>query len=164
MLLLLWQHKDTPFVDTVLIYCYSGWRINELARMPIDSIGLEERTFTGGLKNRYSRNRTVPIHSAIYEMVCHRLDPRFKSLIYHNYEKDISEKDYREHFRSALLACGIQTEHTPHDCRHTFNVLLDSAGVDRVARYKLMGHKGQDINENVYTHKDLGQLREAVES
>ena len=91
-------------MDTVLIYCYSGWRINELARMPIDSIGLEERTFTGGLKNRYSRNRTVPIHSAIYEMVCHRLDPRFKSLIYHNYEKDISEKDYREHFRSALLA------------------------------------------------------------
>ena len=163
-LLLLWQHKEIPFVDTILIYCYSGWRINELARMPIDSIVLEERTFTGGLKNRYSRNRTVPIHSAIYEMVCHRLDPRFKSLIYHNYEKDISEKDYREHFRSALLACGIQTEHTPHDCRHTFNVLLDSAGVDRVARYKLMGHKGQDINENVYTHKDLGQLREAVES
>jgi integrase len=161
---LLWKHKDIPFVDTVLIYCYSGWRINELARMPLDGISLEERTFTGGLKNRYSRDRTVPIHSAIYEMVCRRLNPRFKSLIYHTDEKDISEKDYREHFRSALLACGIQTEHTPHDCRHTFNVLLDSAGVDRVARYKLMGHKGQDINENVYTHKDLGQLREAVEA
>lgn len=161
---LLWQHKDIPFVDTVLIYCYSGWRINELARMPLDGISLEERTFTGGLKNRYSRDRMVPIHSAIYEMVCRRLNPRFKSLIYHTDEKDISEKDYREHFRSALLACGIQTEHTPHDCRHTFNVLLDSAGVDRVARYKLMGHKGQDINENVYTHKDLGQLREAVEA
>lgn len=43
-------------------------------------------------------------------------------------------------------------------------MLLDSAGVARVARYKLMGHKGQDINENVYTHKDLDQLREAVES
>lgn len=69
-----------------------------------------------------------------------------------------------ECFGAALQACGIRTEHTPHDCRHTFNTLLDGAGVERMARYKLMGHKGQDINENVYTHKDLGQLREAVEA
>ncbi len=163
-LLKLWQHKEIPFVDTILIYCYSGWRINELARMPIDSIDLEERTFTGGLKNRYSRNRTVPIHSAIYDMVCRRLEGNFKSLIYHDGTGTISEKKYRECFNIALQECGIQIEHTPHDCRHTFNMLLDGAGVDRVTRYKLMGHKGQDINENVYTHKDLGQLRNAVES
>lgn len=77
---LLWEHKDVPFVDTVLIYCYSGWRINELARMPLDDIDLEAKAFTGGLKNRYSRNRTVPIHSAVYETACGRPDPRFKSL------------------------------------------------------------------------------------
>lgn len=161
---LLWQHKDIPFADTILIYCYSGWRINELARMPLDGIDLEERTFTGGLKNRYSRNRTVPIHSAIYGMVSQRLDARFKSLIYHDGSRTISEQTYRQCFNAALQSCSIQTVHTPHDCRHTFNMLLDIAGVDRVARYKLMGHKGQDINENVYTHKDLGQLRAAVES
>lgn len=33
-----------------------------------------------------------------------------------------------------------------------------------MTRYKLMGHQGQDINENVYTHKDIGQLREALEA
>ena len=27
-----------------------------------------------------------------------------------------------------------------------------------------MAAQGQDINENVYTHKDIGQLREALES
>lgn len=161
---LLWQNKELPFVDTILIYCYSGWRINELARMPLNEISLEERTFTGGLKNRYSRNRTVPIHPAIYKMVCRRLEPQFRSLIYHDGTKTISEQRYRECFNNALEACGIRTAHTPHDCRHTFNMLLDSAGVDRVTRYKLMGHKGQDINENVYTHKDLAQLREAVEA
>ena len=163
-LLLLWKHKDTPFVDTILIYCYSGWRINELARMPLENINLKEHSFTGGLKNRYSRNRTVPIHSRIYDMVRHRLEGNFKSLIYHDGTKTISEQRYRECFNTALLSCGIQGAHTPHDCRHTFNMLLDSAGIDRVTRYKLMGHKGQDINENVYTHKDLDQLRAAVES
>lgn len=161
---LLWKHRDIPFVDTVLIYCYSGWRINELARMPLDGISLEEHTFTGGLKNRYSRNRTVPIHPAIYKMVCRRLEPQFRSLIYHDGTKTISEQRYRECFNNALHACGIRTAHTPHDCRHTFNMLLDSAGVDRVTRYKLMAHKGKDINENVYTHKDLAQLRKAVEA
>lgn len=163
-LLKLWQHEEIPFVDTILIYCYSGWRINELARMPIDSINLEERTFTGGLKNRYSRNRTVPIHPAIYDMVCRRLEGNFKSLIYHDGTKTISEQRYRECFNTALQACGILEAHTPHDCRHTFNVLLDNAGADRVTRYKLMGHKGKDINETVYTHKDLDHLRAAVES
>lgn len=161
---LLWEHKDLSFVDTILIYCYSGWRINELARMPLDDIDLAAQTFTGGLKNRYSRNRTVPIHSAVYGMVCRRTEGHFKSLIYHDGTRDISEQRYRECFNTALSACGIQTMHTPHDCRHTFNMLMDEAGVDRVTRYKLMGHKGQDINENVYTHKDLLQLREAVES
>ena len=49
---MLWEHRDSPFVDTVLIYCYSGWRINELARMPLDGISLEERTFTGSSGRR----------------------------------------------------------------------------------------------------------------
>lgn len=161
---LLWAHRELSFVDTILIYCYSGWRINELARMPMENIDLKAHTFTGGLKNRYSRNRTVPIHSAVYGMVCRRTEGQFKSLIYHDGTREISEQRYRECFNTALQACGIQTEHTPHDCRHTFNMLLDNAGVDRVTRYRLMGHKGQDINENVYTHKNLAQLREAVEA
>lgn len=161
---ILWNHKDVPFVDTILIYCYSGWRINELARMPLAAIDLEVKTFTGGLKNRYSRNRTVPIHSAIYDMVTARYDPGFKSLIYHDTARRITEQRYREHFRSALQACGITGEHTPHDCRHTFNRLLSDAGVDRVCQYRLMGHAGKDINEKVYSHKTIEQLREAIES
>lgn len=162
-LALLWKNKDRPFVDTILIYCYSGWRLNELARMPLKDIDLVNRKFTGGLKNKYSRNRTVPIHSKIIDMVAARYDPRFKSLIYHNGIKDISEADYREQFNQALLDCGITEPHTPHDCRHTCNTLLDNAEVNRVARYKIMGHAGKDINEKVYAHKDINQLRKAIE-
>lgn len=160
---LLWKNQDKPFVDTILILCYSGFRINELARMPLTNVNLQEWTFTGGLKTRYSLNRTVPIHSAIQNLVVKRWNKQFKSLIYHDNQTDITEFKYRKYFTDALTSCGIQTEHTPHDCRHTFNVLLDSAGVDRVTRYKLMGHKGKDINENVYTHKNTDQLRKAVE-
>lgn len=160
----LWQHKDFPFVDTILIYCYSGFRINELAKMPLDSIDLQEHTFTGGSKTRYSRSRVVPIHSAIFPLVEARYNKEFQSLIYHDGTKKITETKYRAYFSEALKACGIEGDHTPHDCRHTFNTLLDKVNVDRVARYKLMGHKGKDINENIYTHKNLEQLIEAVEA
>lgn len=162
-LLLLWKHTDIPFVDTILIYCYSGWRINELATMPLTDIDLSAGTFQGGLKTRFSRNRIVPIHSDIMPLVKQRYNPAFKSLIFHDGIKDIKIQKYREGFQAALTACGIQTAHTPHDCRHTFNMLLDEAGVDRVTRYKLMGHKGQDINETVYTHKSIDQLRIGIE-
>lgn len=160
---LLWKHKDFPFVDTILIYCYSGWRINELAKMPLSDIDLEAKTFTGGSKNRYSRNRTVPIHSRIYPMVLARYDTRFHSLIYHDGQQDISEEKYREYFDQALKACGITEKHTPHDCRHTCNSLLLNAKTDRVARYKIMGHAGKDINEKVYSHMGVEQLRNEIE-
>ena len=160
---LLWRHQEQPFVDTILIYCYSGWRINELARMPLSDIDLEAKTFTGGLKNRYSRNRTIPIHSKIYDMVKARYDTRFHSLIYHDGLQDITEDKYREYFDQALKACGIAEKHTPHDCRHTCNSLLIAAKADRVARYKIMGHAGKDINEKVYSHMSVEQLREEIE-
>lgn len=160
---LLWSHKDIPFVDTILIYCYSGWRINELGLMPLKNIDLENWTFTGGLKNKYSKNRTVPIHSAIQDMVRNRYHPEFKSLIYHNGQKNISEDVYREEFNNALLACGITEPHTPHDCRHTFNGLLRKAKSDDTCRYKMMGHAGRDINQKVYTHLTVDDLRPEIE-
>ena len=160
---LLWKNKDKPFVDTILIYCYSGWRLNELAGMDLGNIDLEEKTFTGGLKNRYSRNRTVPIHSRIYDLVKARYDTKFHSLIYHDGQRDISQKKYRECFAQALATCGITEKHTPHDCRHTCNSLLIEAKADRIARYRIMGHTGQDINEKIYSHMSVEQLRAEIE-
>ena len=159
----LWKNQHKPFVDTILIYIYSGWRVNELAKMPLTDIDLDGRTFTGGLKTRSSRNRTVPIHSKIYGLVKARYNPRFKSLIYHDGSRNISESKYRDYFREALASCGITTPHTPHDCRHTCNSLMIEAKADRVARYKIMGHTGKDINEKIYSHLTTEKLREELE-
>lgn len=159
----LWKNKNKPFVDTIIIYCYSGWRLNELARMPLEDIDFTNSTFKGGLKTTAGKNRIVPIHSAITDIVKSRYDTRFNSLIYHDGLSNITEGKYREYFAQALLDCGITEVHTPHDCRHTFNTLLDNADVNKTCRLKLMGHAGEGINEKVYTHKTLSELREAVE-
>ena len=71
---ILWKNKDVPWVDNILIYIYSGWRILELILMPKENIDLKEGTFKGGLKTAAGKNRIVPIHSKIRSFVEHRLD------------------------------------------------------------------------------------------
>jgi site-specific recombinase XerD len=67
-------------------------------------------------------------------------------------------------FNQALVNAGITTDHTPHDCRHTFATLLDNAGANTISIKRLMGHSsGGDVTEKVYTHKDIEQLRIAIE-
>lgn len=158
----LWKHKDVPFVDTILIFIYSGWRISELLKMPLENIDLENRTFLGGLKTKAGKNRIVPIHSKIYDMVAKRHVPGHKSIIYDN-KPSISMTTYYQVFNKALKDAGINEPHTPHDCRHTFATLLDNAGANPVSVKKLMGHSSNDITEKIYTHKDIEDLRKEIE-
>lgn len=158
----LWTHKDIPFVDTILIFIYSGWRISELLKMPLENIDLENRTFLGGTKTKAGKNRIVPIHSKIYDMVVKRHVSGRKSIIYDN-KPTMSPSAYYKAFNNALKAAGIETPHTPHDCRHTFATLLDNAGANPIVIKKLMGHSTNDITEKIYTHKNIAELRKEIE-
>ncbi len=53
-------------------------------------------------------------------------------------------------------------EHLPHDGRHTFASLADTAGMNKIAIKKIMGHASNDITEKVYTHKDVAELLTCV--
>ena len=63
---LLWENKDDSIIEMVLIMCYSGFRIKAFTNMETN---LKEQYFKGGVKTRASKERIVPIHSAIYDMV-----------------------------------------------------------------------------------------------
>jgi integrase len=57
----------------------------------------------------------------------------------------------------------LKTEHTPHDCRHTFRSRLDSAGANKRCVDLMMGHKSKDVGERVYTHKTTEELKLNIE-
>ena len=161
---LLWDHVDTvPFVDTVLIYIYSGWRCAELLTMPTSDIHLDEWYFKGGMKTAASKNRIVPIHSLIRPFVEKRMAEGHKFLIAYNGTAITYEAKYLQLFRNALRQSGIITPHTPHDCRHTFTSLLNSVGANEVCIDRLIGHASKGITRRTYTHKDIEELREAIE-
>lgn len=151
----LWNNVDHPFVDDVLILIYSGWRASEYAGLRTEDIDLENMTMKGGVKTDAGKGRIVPIH--------HRIIP----LIQKKYNKDNEylrgdgyDKLYRD-FCSVMKT--LEMEHTPHETRHTFITVLDNAGANKTAIQRLAGHSSRDVTSKVYTHKDIEQLRKAVE-
>ena len=159
---LLWNNKEVPWVDSILIYIYSGWRVSELILMPTEDIDLKEGTFKGGLKTAAGKNRIVPIHSKIRGFVEHRLSINNGILLAIN-GKPATTGAYTKQFKTTLQAIGITTYHTPHDCRHTFTSLLDSAGVNQVCIDRLIGHASNSLTTRTYTHKTIEELRQAIE-
>jgi len=154
---ILWNNKNLPIIDTILILIYTGWRINEFLKMPLSDISLIDKTMTGGLKTKSGKNRVVPIHSKILPFIEALYDVSKSHLVM------LSTDRYRDAFKSTLNSLGIKGKHTPHDCRHTFATLLSNANADPLARKLLMGHSITDFTDRVYTHKDTEFLRKEIE-
>lgn len=158
----LWDHQDVPWVDSILIYIYSGWRVSELIQMAPENIDLAAGTFKGGLKTAAGKNRIVPIHSKIRSFVEHRLSINH-GILFAIHGKPATAQTYTKLFKTTLKSIGLTTYHTPHDCRHTFTSLLDSAGVNQVCIDRLIGHASGSLTTRTYTHKTIEELRQAIE-
>ena len=156
----LWEHQNEAWVDSVLIFIYSGWRISELLNLKTADIDLQLGTMTGGTKTRNGKNRVVPIHSLIRSFIERRIAGGGEYLFNYNGKK-CSETKYREIWKGIMDRLGI--EKTPHECRHTFESLLDSAKANRKCIDLMMGHKSKDTGNRVYNHKTLAELKEAIE-
>lgn len=150
----LWQHKDEPTAELLLILCYSGWRITEIRLL---TVNLDEQFFQGGIKTNAGKNRIVPIHSAILPLVQHRMS-EYGALIKQ------TAAAFLKMIRADLPRYDIADDHTPHDCRHTFSRLCEKYGVNENDRKRMLGHSfGQDVTNRVYGHRTLDDLRTEIE-
>lgn len=163
---MLWTHvEDIPYTDIILILIYTGWRITELLTMTTANIDIINWTMTGGVKTDAGKNRIVPVHPDIQGLVMKHYSPDnvFFLASTSNHTKHISDSAFRKCFKAALCACGIPDGHTPHDCRHTFASLLNSAGANEVCVDRLLGHTSGSLTKRTYTHKDIEELRQTIE-
>ena len=152
---ILWDNKNDPVVQLLLIMCYSGFRISAYNTLEIN---LEEKYFKGGIKTASSKDRIVPIHSAIYEMVKERCSEYSEYFI--GYKTTFN---LRKNLKECFDRLGIK-QHTPHDCRHTFSSLCEKYEVNENDRKRLLGHSfGTDITNKVYGHRTIEELREQIE-
>lgn len=147
----LWNDRKDPIAELILIMCYSGHRISEYGVMEIN---LNEEYMHGGLKTKTSRERIVPIHSAILPLIKRRLR-RDKKLL------PAPPNVTRELFKKYCAKHNMQ--HTPHDTRHTFAMLCDKYGVNENDKKRMLGHAFADVTNKVYGHRELEGLREQIE-
>lgn len=154
-------YNGVPDVDIPLIFIYTGFRISELQHMRVDSIDWDENIMVGGIKTAAGKNRRVPIHHSILPLVKHRAKINREGFLFENRNGMYKSRFFREKFKQVMQIENM--EHVPHECRHTFETLLDNAGANRKCIDMLMGHTSKDIGNRVYNHKTINQLRENIE-
>ncbi len=154
----LWSKVDnTPNIDLALILIYTGTRPSELLKMKTENIHLEKRYMQGGIKTKAGKNRIIPINEKIYPLIKKRYNKNNDFLvIVDEVNKEVTYSIFKKRWNDLNL------NHSPHECRHTFASLMDSAGANKVSTKKIMGHTTQDMTDGVYTHKTINELIKAV--
>lgn len=169
----LWKNVGkTPFVDWIVIQCYMGWRPQELATIRLDEVNLEEWYMIAGMKTDAGRQRIVPIHSKIKDLVKDNYDKALalgSEYLFndkgqtHSGSLKMTYDKYAHRFKKVIGALGLNSEHRPHDPRMTFITRGKRAGMDEYALKEMIGHTVRDITESVYTVRDVEWLREDIE-
>lgn len=151
----LWENIDMPYVDCILILIYSGWRISEFLNLKKTDIDLEEGIMRGGVKTEAGKNRIVPIHPLVFELLKKKMEEKEDCFL------NMSTTNFGYHFKKVMENLGM--DHIVHETRHTFRSMLDSAGGNKICIDLIMGHSIQGgTGEKVYTHKTVEELKETV--
>lgn len=171
----LWDNLyKVPYVDIILIQCYSGWRPQELGLIELTNTDLDNWTFTGGMKTKAGKGRTVPIHSRIKELVKKRYEQAVEhnskylficdDVQTHRADKKLTYDKYSYRFSKAINELGLNPEHRPHDPRSHFITQAKKAKINDYEIKQIVGHsiKG-DVTEYVYTHRDIEWIRKDIE-
>lgn len=160
------------YVDWILIQCYMGWRPQELAIIRLDEIDLDNWYMKAGIKTDAGKQRIVPIHTKVRELVKQNYD--FALSIgsgrllnakgqTHSGSWALTYDKYAYRYNEVIKALNLNPDHRPHDPRKTFATRCKKAYVDEYALKEMMGHTIKDITESTYTVRDVEWLRKDLE-
>lgn len=150
----LWKAVETvEGVKDVLILIYTGMRVGEYLVLTPRDINLRQRYIDIKKSKTLAGIRKIPIHNKIFPILTER---KAEDCICPCEKYDA----FRRLFDRVMKTLGMH--HTPHECRHTFASMLDSAGINDTVCRMLLGHARQGVTKAVYTHKSLRELRKAI--
>ena len=157
------KKAGTPEAHIMLIFIYTGVRINELLNINRDNIHIDEKCdddgterlisyMITGSKTKAGKNRIVPIHDDIKQYVIDELLKPEKRLV------DVSYPNFTN--RTVLIKVNklLDTHHTMHDTRKTFATLCQMNNLNVYIRKKVLGHRMNDITFDVYTNESKNRL------
>lgn len=150
------------FVDSILIMIFTGLRIGELLLIKTIDINIENQTITGGIKTDAGKNRIIPISNKIIDLIKKRINNKNEFLISNLKGRPLKYSNYYRGKFAPIMEL-LNMNHKPHDCRHTFATLMSNAGANTIALQKIIGHASYQTTANIYTHKDIVELKKAID-
>lgn len=155
----LWKnYKSNEYMTVVLILIYTGVRIGELLDLKKTEINLEGRWFKVLESKTEAGIRTVPIAKKVIPFFEHWMQKDCEYLICTPDGKHFEYRNYYDSYWKPLMKSLNMDAHRPHDTRHTCVSLLTAAKVDERFVQKIVGHKGQNVTQQVYTHLEIQEL------
>lgn len=160
----LWSRRHTPYIDMILIACYTGLRPTEMLKLKHEEINFSSHELKCGSKTDAGRSRIIPLHPKILPLIEKRyLESKKtcqKQVFLDNNGNNLDYARYRYHFRKIMQELG--TTHRPHDTRHTFISIAKEDGVDEYILKRIVGHVISDLTERVYTHRTTESLHKEI--
>lgn len=92
----LWDNQNFPWVDSVLFFLYTGFRISEMLELQISNIDFQAGTMIGGTKTAAGKNRLVPIHSKIQTIVQNRVQQSKKGYLFEYNGNKLKKKSIQD--------------------------------------------------------------------
>ena len=152
--------KSKKLVYIILILIYTGLRIGELLKLKIEDINLLNKTINIKESKTNAGLRTIPIPDKIVYLFEENI--KINKVYFLETSKNKQEKYTNILYNFNKLMESLNMEHTIHDTRHTFATMLNNADVNSTSIIKLIGHSNFTTTENIYTHKDVEELRKAI--
>jgi len=168
---ILWANVDSyPYVDVVIAQCYMGWRPQEIGLIRLENVNLEENIIIGGMKTDAGRDRRVPIHESIVEIIQNRYreaksinsEYLFNCMDATKGGYKLTYDKYANRFAKIRDALGLNPEHKAHDPRKQFVTMCKKYKVDEYAIKRIVGHEIGDITETIYTERPNSWLIEEI--
>lgn len=169
----LWKNKDIIWVKYILIMIYTGMRIEETVELKKENVDLQEEFIHGGNKTRKGKNRSIPIHKDIVEIIKELYENSPTDyLIYNdkwifskkkNENKPLRKNYFREKFYETLETLKIN-KHKPHDCRKTLATLMSNQKINNIVITDIMGHENIATTKQYYIQTDKQKLKLSMNS
>jgi integrase len=154
------NYDNEDVADLFSVLLYTGARIDEILAIQAANVHIADRYMVGGNKTSAGKERRIPIADHILPIIKRRLADGGVTLFATAKGRKFSPQSMQYHIRK--FNDKYKTDVQSHDCRHTLITAMNKLGVDKVLCQKIVGHKGVDVTDAVYTHFTVEDMVEAV--
>ena len=159
--------RDTAILE--IIYS-AGLRISEAANLKYEDIDFISSNFR--VRGKGGKDRLCIMGSYAEKALREYLEIREKlgmksrrahgPLFLNQHGEQLTTRSIERWFKSYLLEAGLPIDCTPHKLRHSFATHMLANGADLRMVQEMLGHSSLSTTQ-IYTHVDIGRLKEVYE-